>query len=185
MHLDRVVPVADDNGTPLTFGGDATAANQATQIATLGATGDAIVAAGAAGSLSAKLRRATQGLEDLKSLISLAASVAVIGKVGIDQTAGQNLVKTVRASTGTQSSVASSAADVTILASNANRLGATILNDSATLLYLLLASGSSSSIVHTVQVPAGGFFEVPFSYTGVIKGVWASANGSARVTEFT
>ncbi len=48
----------------------------------VGATTDAIVAAGAAGSLSAKLRRATQGLEDLKTLIVLAAGGNVIGMVG-------------------------------------------------------------------------------------------------------
>lgn len=52
----------------------------------IGATTDAIVAAGAAGSTSAKLRRVTQGLEDLKSLIVLAAGSNVIGEVSVDQT---------------------------------------------------------------------------------------------------
>lgn len=54
--------------------------------ATIGATADAVVAAGATGSLSAKLRRVTQGLEDLKTLIVLGAGSALIGKVGFDQT---------------------------------------------------------------------------------------------------
>src|SRR5258708_5254537 len=51
--------------------------------ATIGATADAVVAAGAVGTLSAKLRRATQGLEDLKSLIVLAAGGNTIGNVGL------------------------------------------------------------------------------------------------------
>lgn len=77
----------------VTGAGDATAANQTSQIAqetnintVLGAVADAIVAAGATGTVSAKLRRATQGLEDLKTLIILAAGANIIGKVGIDQT---------------------------------------------------------------------------------------------------
>ena len=55
-------------------------------IARIGQTTDAMVAAGAVGSSSAKLRRLTQGAEDLKTMIVLAASAAIIGKVGIDQT---------------------------------------------------------------------------------------------------
>jgi len=89
------------------------------------------------------------------------------------------------AATGTQTSVAASASDVTILAANENRKGAAIYNDSSAVLYLLLASGTSSTTNHTVQVAGGWLYEVPFGYTGVIKGIWASATGSARVTEFT
>lgn len=89
--------------------------------------------------------------------------------------------------TGTQTSVASSATDVTILASNASREGAVIYNDSTQILYLLLASGTSSTSNYSVQVPSQSYFEVPGPsiYTGVIKGIWAAANGNARVTEFT
>ncbi len=39
---------------------------------------------------------------------------------------------------------------------------------------------------YSVQVSGGGYFEVPFGYTGVLKGLWAAdGSGSARVTEFT
>lgn len=90
-----------------------------------------------------------------------------------------------RSATGTQTNVVSSATDVTILASNANRLGAMIYNDSTQILYLLLSSGTSSTSLYSVQVVSQGFFEIPFNYTGIIKGIWASANGNARITEFT
>lgn len=87
--------------------------------------------------------------------------------------------------TATRSNVAGSASDGTILAANIGRKGATIHNDSTAILYLLLATGTSSATNFTVQMPAGAYYELPFRYTGVIKGIWASATGNARVTEFT
>lgn len=94
-------------------------------------------------------------------------------------------VKQVRSSTGTQSNVAGSASSVTILASNANRLGGAVYNDSTAILYLLLGSGTASATAHSVQMQAGSYFEVPAFYTGAMTGIWASATGSARVTELT
>lgn len=86
--------------------------------------------------------------------------------------------------TGTGSSVTASTTVGTLLASNASRIGATIFNDSTARLYLGLFA-SASITAHTVQISAGGYYEVPFGYTGIITGLWASANGSARVTELT
>lgn len=83
-------------------------------------------------------------------------------------------------------SVASSATAVTILAANANRKGASISNTSTAILYLLLATGTATATTsHTVQLASNTYYEVPFGYTGIITGIWASANGSANVTEFT
>jgi hypothetical protein len=92
--------------------------------------------------------------------------------------------------TGTQSSVGDAASDTTILASNANRKGALVYNDSAADLYLLLASGTSSTSNFSVLVGAYKSYELPVCqggvYTGIIKGIWASdAGGNARVTELT
>lgn len=89
-----------------------------------------------------------------------------------------------RSSAGTQTSVAGSASDGTILASNSDRIGAAIYNDSTAILYLLLASGTSSSSAFTVKMQPDAYYEVPAGYTGVIKGIWASATGNARVTEW-
>jgi galactitol-specific phosphotransferase system IIB component len=92
--------------------------------------------------------------------------------------------------TGTGSSVTASTTVGTLLASNANRIGATIFNDSTSKLYLALHSGAAitataPAAAHTIQIPAGGYYEVPFGYTGIITGLWAAANGAARVTELT
>jgi hypothetical protein len=95
------------------------------------------------------------------------------------------LVVASKSATGTQSIVAGNAGDVTILAANTARLGATIYNDSTAFLYLLLANTTSSATVFTVKLAAGGYYEVPFGYAGVVKGIWSSAAGNARVTELT
>lgn len=104
------------------------------------------------------------------------------GVVGTSAAAGL-----ITASTGTPTSVASSAADTVILAANPNRRGAAFFNDSTQVLFLLLANAVSSNTVYTVQIPAQGYYELPTTavYLGVIKGIWAAANGSVRVTELT
>lgn len=92
-------------------------------------------------------------------------------------------------STPTLSNVASSASSVTLLAANALRKGATIVNDSTAILFVKFGS-TASTTSFTVELPArsataSSYYEVPFSYSGVITGIWASATGSARVTEIT
>lgn len=90
-------------------------------------------------------------------------------------------------STPTQSSVASSATNVTLLAANTARKGATITNDSSAVLYIKLgATASATSYTVTLAGSAGApfsYFEVPFGYVGIIDGIWASATGNARITE--
>ena len=96
-------------------------------------------------------------------------------------------VKELRPSTATASPVADSATSTTILASNANRLGATVFNDSSSTLYLLLGSGAASTTNYTVQLAQNDYYEVPCGYTGQLTGIWATDpnNGAARVTELT
>lgn len=111
-------------------------------------------------------------------------SVSVVSVQGVASGTAQN-TKEVRSATGTQSIVAGSATSVTVLASNANRLGASVHNDSTAILYLLLTTGgTASSTVYSVKLIADAYFEVPFNYTGDLKGIWASATGNARVMEY-
>lgn len=81
--------------------------------------------------------------------------------------------------------VVSSASSVTILAANAARKGATITNDSTAILYLSLAGGTASTSNYSVQLSSGAYYEVPFTINTALTGIWASANGNARVTELT
>lgn len=60
-----------------------------------------------------------------------------------------------------------------------------VFNDSTAVLYLKYGTGASTTS-HTVQIPAGGFFEFPGGsvfYRGDVEGIWSSATGAARCTE--
>jgi hypothetical protein len=117
----------------------------------------------------------------------VAATVIAILK-GIWTTLIAGLIVTpVRSATGTETDVASNVADTVILAANANRKGGTVYNEGASILYLLLSNAVSSATKYTVAMAAGSYYEIPFNYTGVLKGLWvaAAAGNNARVTEFT
>jgi hypothetical protein len=105
----------------------------------------------------------------------MANSVPVV--IASDQTAPVS-------TTGTHTNVASSATNVTLLAANAARRGATVYNDSTKDLYLKCAA-TASTTSFTVIIGNGGFFPIPFGYTGIVDGLWSSASGSARIVEFT
>lgn len=110
------------------------------------------------------------------------ATQPVSGTVTANAGTGIFSTKPVRAATPTQSSVPGSASNVSLLAANAARLGATIFNDSSALLYVKLGVTASTSS-YTVQMVAGSYYELPYDYTGAVDGIWASATGNARITE--
>lgn len=84
----------------------------------------------------------------------------------------------------TPTTVASMATSVTILAANSNRKGATIWNDSTSNLFIEFGATATTS-AFTAKLFAGGYYEVPFHYIGVISGIWSSANGNSLVRELT
>lgn len=88
------------------------------------------------------------------------------------------------------SSVASSADAVQLLPANKLRQGATVTNESTQDLYLALGSASVVSSTNYTVLMVGGstangyaYYELPFTFQGEVWGIWASANGSARITE--
>jgi hypothetical protein len=86
--------------------------------------------------------------------------------------------------TGTLANVAGSTSSVTLIASNTARLGATIFNDSTSILYVKFGS-TASATSFTVRMVSNAYYEVPYNYNGIITGIWVSATGNARVTELT
>ncbi|MCC5641346.1 hypothetical protein LC593_37250 [Nostoc sp. CHAB 5844] len=96
----------------------------------------------------------------------------------------QVTVTTSTSSTSTSSTVNAATASGTLIAANSNRKGVTIWNHSTANLYIDFDSAASTSD-YAVKVSAGGYFEMPFSYTGVISGIWDAANGNALVRELT
>jgi hypothetical protein len=84
----------------------------------------------------------------------------------------------------TLANVASSASNVTLFASSNEANGRTIYNDSTAVLYVKFGATASTSS-YTVQIAAGGYYEFPQPlYGGQVDGIWASANGNARTTQW-
>lgn len=89
-------------------------------------------------------------------------------------------------STATVTTVTSSATSGQLKAANTARVGLTIANDSTSILYVLLGTGTASATNYTFALAAKGTVAADRTitgYTGAVQGVWASANGSALVTE--
>lgn len=103
-------------------------------------------------------------------------------QVSVDQVGRTIVVE--KAPTSLTTSVGSSATTVTLLASNSDRVGATIYNDSTVALYVKLGAAASTTSF-TIKMAADSYYEVPFGYTGVIDGIWVSATGNARIVEIT
>lgn len=87
------------------------------------------------------------------------------------------------ASSATVTSVASSASSVAMVAANPNRLDCWITNKSTAILYVLLGGGTATATTaHSIQMASNTNIHLG-NFRGAISGIWASANGSAQVTE--
>jgi hypothetical protein len=140
------------------------------------------------------VRRASGGPVELIGQATMANSVPVViasdqggvpvtGTITANAGTGTFITKGLRASTATLANVAASASNVTLLASNASRIGATIYNDSTVAVFVKLGA-TASATSFTVKIDGGGFYAVDPTYTGIIDGIWGSASGSARLTEW-
>jgi len=110
---------------------------------------------------------------------AMAASVPVV--LASDQT---SINTKLNSTTAAVTQIVSSATNVTLLASNTARRGASIYNDSVKKLYVKL--GATASLTsYTKQLDVDEYWEIPFGYTGQIDGLWTLANGNAYVTELT
>jgi hypothetical protein len=129
---------------------------------------------------------------------ALALPVGLVPTVALADVNG-NLVATTNNGDGTSSlqtnpissitaatvaNVASSASNGTVFATATNVHGRTVFNDSTAVLYLKFGATASTSS-YTVQIAAAGYYEFPQPvYAGQVDGIWASANGNARVTSW-
>jgi len=97
-------------------------------------------------------------------------------------TVSGTVVRPVAAQTGTQTSVPGSAANVTLLAANTARLGATLYNDGTQPWFVKLGATASTSSF-SIRLAAQSYYELPYGYTGQIDAIQSVANGNLRVTE--
>jgi len=82
---------------------------------------------------------------------------------------------------GTGSTDFTSTSYGTIATASTGRLGCTIFNSGPGNLHVLLGTATASTSVFTTRLSAGDYYEVPFNYTGLIGGIFATA-GTAEVT---
>jgi len=88
--------------------------------------------------------------------------------------------------TPTVASVASSATSVLLLAANSNRRALWITNDSTSVLRLSFSNPATQANSSVLFQPSQFLILDPLMIgTGAIYGIWASANGTAQVTEWT
>lgn len=87
--------------------------------------------------------------------------------------------------TASVTSVASSASNVTLFAANGRSRGRTVFNESTAVLFLKFGA-TASATSYTVQMATNTYFTFPDNalYAGQVDGIWASANGNARLTEW-
>lgn len=178
LPADQSINVAQVSGTAVSVGNGTTDAG--TQRVTLSSDSTGQV----------KLATGTNTIGALTANQSINAAQVAGNATSTDSgTSGSGTQRIINAgaATGTKSNVAGSASSVTILASNTSRKGAVIYNDSTALLYLDLSGGTASSSSYSVQMPANSYFELPGPtiYNGAITGIWTSAAGNARVTEWS
>jgi hypothetical protein len=85
---------------------------------------------------------------------------------------------------GTGSTDFTSTSYGTIATASTGRLGCTIFNSGPGNLHVLLGTATASTSVFTIRLSAGDYYEVPFNYTGLIGGIFATA-GTAEVTQLS
>lgn len=106
----------------------------------------------------------------------------VIG-VNADGSLNVSQVTSVVSNSATLSNKTSSISSQVILASNSNRKGFIFFNDSTSNCYIAFASTASNSSF-TIFLNSGMTYQnEAIIYTGIISGIWSSANGFLRVTE--
>ena len=91
-------------------------------------------------------------------------------------------------STATVTTVPRSGTSVTLLAPNAARRGAIVVNSTGVAMFVKLGPDASSTSYAKRLDPGTALeqWEVPFQYSGIVTGVWASAGaGNAIITELT
>lgn len=72
----------------------------------------------------------------------------------------------------------------TIATASTGRLGCTIFNSGPGNLHVMLGTATASTSAFTVRLSSGDYYEVPFNYTGLIGGIFATA-GTAEVTQLS
>lgn len=145
-----------------------------TAATSLGKAEDAAAASGDTGIAVWGVRR--------DAAVASASATGDYNEIRVDQF-GQLATVPGASGTDTITRVAASATSVSLLAANTSRKGAIFYNESTAILYLKYGTAATNTS-YTVQIAAGGYFELPSPVRqGAIDGIWAAANGAVMITE--
>lgn len=111
--------------------------------------------------------------------------VQVQNSAGWVVTIGNSAGLSGRSSFITMTTVVSTIGLITLLTNNANRLTGSFYNDSTVPLYLKLGA-TATTTSFTLKMTSSSYYELPQPvYTGIITGLWGSANGTCYISEAT
>jgi hypothetical protein len=109
----------------------------------------------------------------------------IVNEVEIKNDSGNPIPTGVPSRSPTTLSIASTTASTTIAESNVNRKGILINNQSTSDLYLSFESTATTANSFLKMAPDSVLsLDQQMIATNAIYGIWSSANGSAKVTEF-
>lgn len=119
---------------------------------------------------------------DTAEIVNAAPGAGAFGLVV--RVAGSISTTVAQPATSTVTSVVVAVASTTILAANANRMGAIIWNTGGTTYVKLSAAASSASF--TVRLSANSEWEIPYPvFTGIITGSASAGTNTVLATELT
>lgn len=150
-----------------------------------GANADAASTAGGAGSMQAKLRLITTQLAAVQASLDTLDNTVTSNRLQVDIVSGGLTIT--RPATATVTTTSTSQTVATLKASNTNRLGIIVYNNSNNVLYVKLGTGATTTDWTYKMDPDTSLPPEWFAgYTGVITGIHDTGlTGTARVTELT
>lgn len=99
---------------------------------------------------------------------------------------GQVVIPSADATASAATVVAAATTSTQLLAVNANRKYATIMNTSATADLFLDTDGAVSLVSYAYKIPRGGSNSIQIdNWKGVVHGIWSAANGAAEIRDYT
>jgi hypothetical protein len=112
--------------------------------------------------------------------------VTISSEVEIKNDSGNPIPISVPLRTPTTTSIASTTSSTTLLAANADRKGLSIHNLSSSVLYLSFTSPATPTNTYLAMAPLSFLYlDQQLMIPSAIYGIWAQADGTAQVTEYT
>ncbi len=125
------------------------------------------------------------GSVTIPSPIIQSGSVAGLLQGGQPVSAGNPVqVQTFRPATSNISFLTASVTSQLLTGSNSSRVGLTVFNNSTANAWVRLG-GPVQTNAFSFKMTAGDYYETPYGYTGRLDILWATATGSAMLTEVT